>query len=98
MHMAWCSNGMIVGALGTELHFINGSGTVTERIPDAHMKQITCLRETSGPVKCGSAKECVVVSGGIDMKVRVWAVPAQQMFVLERRHVELAHALASVLL
>lgn len=76
-HLAWCSNDMIVGATGHELHFISSAtGKVCERIKDAHAQPIRGLVASRDAVKCGEVTESVVVSCAADSNARVWVVPA----------------------
>jgi WD40 repeat protein len=76
-HLVWCPNDVIVGSCGAALHYIDAAtGTVTDRVQDAHSRDITGLVASSAPVSCGDLEEVVVVSCSRDRKARVWAVPS----------------------
>ena len=75
--LAWCSNDMIVGATGHELHFISSATCkVSERIPDAHTQPIKGLVASEQAVRCGAVTESIVVSCAADATARIWVVPA----------------------
>lgn len=74
--LAWGPDGLIAGACGTMLHFLDAcTGEVVERVEDAHDAAITCLAWSSTRLRGPNGPTAVLASAGMDGRVRLWAAP-----------------------
>lgn len=75
-HLVWCTNNVVVGAIGGALHFINPeTGSVEETVDDAHTGNVLGLSASAAPVPCNGMHMPVVASCSTDGKARLWIVP-----------------------